>query len=463
MSRAFVLLFALLVPLAAGCSGEEGASSGSREQNQGDGAARTRAGGASPNVVVILLDTLRPDHLGFYGYQTDTAPFLRELAERSVVFRNAHSTSSWTAPAVASVLTGLYPTDHGIIEGFLAFKRREQKGMKLLPLNRLPDDVTLLAERFADAGYATFGITTNLNIGPEIGFDRGFDRFLTYRKDDASKVEATLMEWEPEIRAATPYFLYLHFMDPHMPYNKRDPWYEEDTSLQGRRGRLLDDAAAYDSEIRYLDEHLRRIYTRFGWDRDTVIAVVSDHGEEFGEHGGTGHEFTLYRELMQALLLVQLPGGTQAASPDVPVSVIDLFPTVLELAGLEAPEVEGWSLAPLWGDQASAARERFRERTVFAHRARFVPELAHCWAAVGDGMKLIQDPEGLELYDMAADRGEQRDLYAERKDDVERLARRLAEFRLRGFRAVEKVEIELDPELASDLEELGYVAGDEDE
>ena len=127
-----------------------------------------------PNVVVIVLDTLRPDYLGFYGYEKEMAPFLARLANESVVFERAFSTSSWTAPSTSSLFTSLYPPQHGAVEGFmmhqLRTKWREREGTEIIPLNRLPSDRALLPEIFQSMGYRTFGIATNVNIGDEIGF-----------------------------------------------------------------------------------------------------------------------------------------------------------------------------------------------------------------------------------------------------------------------------------------------------
>ena len=132
-----------------------------------------------PNVVVILLDTLRPDYLGFYGYEKEMAPFLAQLANESVVFERAFSTSSWTAPSTSSLFTSLYPPQHGVVEGFLMHqlltKAREEKAMETIALNRLPSGRPTLPELFKSMGYGTFGLATNVNIGQEMGFNRGFD------------------------------------------------------------------------------------------------------------------------------------------------------------------------------------------------------------------------------------------------------------------------------------------------
>ncbi len=414
-----------------------------------------------PNVVLVMIDTLRPDHLPQYGYHQDTAPYLAELAGTSAVFANAYSTSSWTAPAVASIFTGLYPPEHGIIEGFMSFKRREQKaGFEVLPLNRLPKDVPTIAQLFHDAGYRTFGIAANLNIGPEIGFDRGFDRFASFRKDDATKVQERLDAWVDDLQSgAQPYFLYLHFMDPHMPYHPRAPWYRK------QHLRNDDQRARYDSEIHFLDQHLREIGERLGW-KDALLLFVSDHGEEFREHGGEGHEFTLYRELNHVLFQLRPPGGLETPHRyENNVSLVDALPTLLDLAGLPVPgDLSGRSLVPLLYPDAPAppphpASSVWSDRALYAHREQLVPRMQSLWAVIRGDYKLIQGPQGLLLFDERRDPLEKENLVGTNLEAEHELGSFLARFRRKGIRSTEKVQVDLDPGLQADLEALGYTSG----
>ena len=145
-------------------------------------ACSPRSAERKPNVVVVLIDTLRPDYLEVYGYPRSTAPFLSSLAKDSVVFEHAFSTSSWTVPSVASMFTSTYPHRHGVVQGLMAFKKQlrklEKKERASLTLNRLPDGILTLPEHFKHYGYSTFGIAANVNLGPDLGFQRGFDRFF---------------------------------------------------------------------------------------------------------------------------------------------------------------------------------------------------------------------------------------------------------------------------------------------
>ncbi len=406
----------------------------------------------SPNVVVIVIDTLRADHLGFLGYQRETAPFLSDLAATGAVFENAFSASTWTAPATATLLTGYYPTEHGVVENFFAHRERakqiEMTGGALLPLNRLPRSLPMLAERMRDAGYVTYGVASNINIGREIGFDRGFDHFDAQVDQDASVLASRVAQWSDELlHGDQPYFLYLHFNDVHSPYHARAPWYINSPVFREQQ------ISAYDSEISYLDMELRRISKLLQWDDHTVIVVASDHGEEFGEHGRTGHNFSLHDELMHTLLLLHGPGvrpGRVAAN----VSTIDLVPTILDLAGIAAdPALKGHSLA------AVATDEAWDGDVAFAHRLeRDQRGDRHLWAVVDGPWKAISGGGKLELYNLRETRAEQEDLAAAHPAVADTLARRLEEFQRGAFSIEnERIEVPLDREALERLRSLGYV------
>ena len=182
-----------------------------------------------PNVVVILIDTLRPDYLGIYGHEPETAPFLSRIAARSTVFTRAFSTSSWTAPSTASLFTSVYPHRHGVHTGFLAHKQQvealKRDGEATIEVNRIADDLTTLPEFFRDQGYATFGMASNRNIGDEEGFTRGFDRFFKAYELPAEVIYNEIESWKEEMEESRPYFLYLHLNDVHMPYLERQPYH----------------------------------------------------------------------------------------------------------------------------------------------------------------------------------------------------------------------------------------------
>jgi arylsulfatase A-like enzyme len=360
------------------------------------------------------------------------------------------------------VFTSLYPTRHGVTTGFLAHQRHaamaEESGRKIV-LNRLPASMETLPELMRGAGYATFGLATNINIGDEIGFDRGFDRFDRSNGRSAGKVARQLAAWQKKIqRPGRPYFLYLHFNDVHAPYKPRDPWYE-DTGKE-----LARTVSAYDSEISYLDRLLEGLYRDFGWQRNTLLMVVSDHGEELGEHGRMGHEFSLFEELMRVLMVVSGEDlDIPARTVDVPASLVDVLPTILDLAGAPPPnDRDGRSLAPFLGPDPPAADSALARRTLYAHRLKPAgpadPEALHMWAAVDGTWKLIDAPGDRQLFQIEVDPRERRDRSERRPGIAARLERQLDQFRAGGFAgAGDTAEVELDDKTLEELKTLGYV------
>ncbi|HYD49167.1 MAG TPA: sulfatase [Terriglobales bacterium] len=444
MRRSFALAYLLLA--AAGC----------RFQSE------PKAAAGAPNVAVILIDTLRPDHLRAYGYDRETAPFLSELAERSTVFLNAVSSSSWTAPATASLFTGLYPNRHGVIRGFFAERKRQRQedGGAELQINRIASEAPTMAELFRSRGCRTFAIGANLNIGPEIGFDRGFDRFqrlgdLARAKrigDDApaADVVTQLRQWRDDLRASSPYLLYLHFNDPHGPFHKREPWYSAAPPAQNPT------LAAYDSEIGYVDSFIRQVYDDLGLG-DGILVVVSDHGNAFGEHGKRGHGpgAGLYGVVNRIVLMISGPKhGIAPQRVEVPVSIVDVLPTLLELAGIGSPpQLAGQSLVRLLrgGEPAGDASG---ERALFAHLIDYGQD-GDVWAVVKTPWKLIRDPDGTVLYDLAEDPGEQSDLAAQRPDIVTALGQEIDRY-LAQSQQGESIGVGISPAELERLRALGY-------
>ncbi len=412
------------------------------------------------DVVLILLDTLRVDHLGFLGHEVERAPFLASQARAGVVFDRAYSTSSWTAPSTASVFTGLYPLRHGVTEGFFAHQQRMQtlskEGHATLPLNRLPLDVQTLAERFRAGGYRTFGAATNINIGAALGFDRGFDRFRHAHHESAGDLFRQLRPWIEEMRASPqPFFLYLHLNDLHGPYEKRKPWYRPQADPQA------DLIAAYDSQIPYVDAELQRFAARAGWGAGTIVAIVSDHGEAFGEHGFQRHDGGLNQELTHVLFSVRGPGIAPRRIPEN-VSLVDVMPTLLALAGLPVPAGgDGVSLASLIrGDDADLA-SHLAARTLFGHRvATLDGRERRWWAAMHGPWKLIEDGAARTLFDLDADVAERDDRSASEPERTAALSASLDEFRRTASRQDgPNVDVPLDRRLLEQLRELGYVEG----
>lgn|GEM_PF-1773523 len=412
------------------------------------------------NVVVVVIDTLRRDHLATYGYSRDTAPFLGELARQGVIF-DGLSPSSWTKPATASLLTGLHPLRH------------QAEGR----VDALPEDAVTLAERLHDAGYRTLGVSANGWVTSAFGFARGFGDFL-YR----DSVKARELNHEMKIgldRLRPPFFLYVHYIDPHLPYDPAAGWdgrplppgtrpvtvAETDAPhFVARSPELLTRARdLYDGEIRGTDDALRELVdglTRRGLMKNTILVVTADHGEELGEHGRMSHGQSVYQEVLQVPLVIHAPHRISPGRRLGRASLMDVVPTLIDLLGLDRPEsrLDGRSLAGLL---TSPSPKQDADR----------PFLAHLDFIDGTGLALIRgkwkivlgkSPYRKELFDLDADPGEQHSLLGrpEAADVFSALASGMAAM-YNGYSraALEQSLVTVDRDLAKKLAALGYAGG----
>lgn len=327
-----------------------------------------------PSVILIVVDTLRADHLSQYGYERETSSGLAEFASHSTKFTRAYATSSWTKPSVASLFTGLLPSTHRVLV----------RGRVLSPR------FETLAERLSQAGWTSSAFSGNLFISDQTGYEQGFESFLGHDGDvlaypDVGDMQKVVDTWLTHSeRGAEPLFLYFQPMNCHGPYlvpeTRRSDLLGHEPAPDFRyRGQLMQsivkhgDLAArkdvtpeivqsltdqYDTAVRYsldtvgtLLESLRSsdLY------EESLIVITSDHGEELFDHGGFSHAYTLFEEVVRVPLWIKLPGQTRAATIDRPVSLLDLYPTILDLVGLDIPAgLHGISLSPvLSGDTSS--------------------------------------------------------------------------------------------------------------
>lgn len=362
-----------------------------------------------PNIVVIIVDTLRQDHLPMYGYERNTAPTLSKFAREGAVL-DGLSPTSWTKPATASVLTGLHPIRHQAND-------RE---------DALPDEAETLAETLSRNGYTTVGISANGFASPKFNMGQGFNEFVWMGKLDgdlaapAGKVNDVLLPRLQSLRS--PYFLYVHYIDPHTPYDPPLSW--DGSPLPERLGKLApvdnDDLDIpqfrkrpedflqavrdlYDGEIRYVDNKIGELLqelSRLDAGDKTVIVITSDHGEEFEEHGRMGHGQTLYDEVTRVPLLIRAPGLVRPGRHDGRVSLLDIMPTILSLAGIEYPpdQFDGVSLADMLRSPAGDAPLR-----PFLLHLDFPDGTA---LALVDGrhkLVLMKDPLRKEFFDLVDD------------------------------------------------------------
>ncbi len=383
------------------------------------------------NVVLIVIDTLRADHLGTYGYARGTSPRIDAFARQAAVFERASSHSPWTMPSVASMFTSLEPKDHGIADW------KQPLDARLLTLAEV-----LRARGFRAEGYVSHGVLSRL-----YQFDQGFDVY------DSSVVEGRLPREISTAREVTdlalralerplpePFFLWVHYFDPHDAYLKH-PGHDFGERPHDR----------YDSEIAWTDAQVGRLLDgleRRGLMSSTAVALLSDHGEGFGAHRHLQHTVTLFEELLRIAFVLRVPGVAGQRVDDV-VRAIDLAPTLLSLLGLPAPpEFKGLTVELRGGRfQASPARP------VVAETQRF----ADLRALRLGRFKLIQDrAQGrARLFDLEADPDEQRNLARIQPDVVERLQGLLDAHYAGGSWSAPRRE--LPPDLERDLRSLGYI------
>ncbi len=406
-----------------------------------------------PNIIVILVDTLRADHLGAYGYSRDTSPNFDKLAKDSQLFTRAIASSSWTVPSVASLLSGLNPSGH-----MTTPVRERPKALKIG--DRYPDAIDSMPEIFLKNGYQTAAITTNPWITKDFGFDQGFQTLDFFSRARAEKViksakkRIDILQKKPD-----PFLLYMHFLDPHSPYTP--PAAYEKMFVDAKMDRQYDERNQrkinlYDAEIRYFDDQLGE-FIRFLKEKniydDTVIVFVSDHGEAFDEHGNGGHGYQLHIEEVHIPLTIKAPGFS-GENRDT-VSHIDVLPTLLKMAGIEVPAtLPGLALND---KKALSARSSVLSELYRVKRQRSVttPEGTRLIVSMGDTKKPTDEMTTKGTYDLDTDPYELNPIHDENltRDLRGRLETALQE----SVPQAEAAEVPMDEKTMKTLETLGYL------
>jgi len=459
-----------------------------------------------PNVLIYMIDTLRADHASLYGYARDTTPFLKKLGSTGLVFENCQVQATWTKPSTASLLTSLYSFSHGIVNDY----------------DTIPKGAATMAGQLRAAGYVTAGIVANPFAGRVSGLQRGFDYLdewaviQRYRKDaedrgtDSAAVNKIVFPWLEQHRDE-PFFLYVHTTDPHAPYRPPVGFEEkfanpaETAEFNRTYKRLVDKREygggavvnragclrngvnpdrfihqaidRYDGEILHNDWSLEQLVEKLkqlGILDNTLIVVVSDHGEEFWEHGWTAHGQSLYQELAHGVLLMWnqklIPAARRVAEP---VQLIDVMPTVLDLLSLKIPDVvQGQSLAPFAMGQSFERRGPvMTSRYASPHAKGFVPENGTDTVALLDSnWKLIYRDKAkevgmnkVELYDRRTDPGDSNNVAAQHPAEVGRMTTEIgkwldAEKQIKSFLG-RGAQATMDPKTLERLRSLGYIGG----
>lgn len=462
-----------------------------------------------PHIVLIVLDCVRAQNLSCYAYKRLTTPNIDRVAEEGVCYRQAATVGTWTVPTHASLFTGTYPATHGAVNGHAY----------------LDNHVITLAEVLKRMGYVTVGISNNGWVSQATGIARGFDAFeekyraprglrrllfSAYRrlrsilspgeKESARRTRRSVLRWLKHMATEDrPYFLFIHLNDAHSPYAPPPPFARRflgDTPLHLARKVNQDNTAwlagatkmdeqdwvmltaLYDGELAYLDHQvgffltfMRKLHLL---DRALLI-ITADHGENLGEHGLIGHGYCLYDTIVHIPLLIRYPPlfyGGQVV--DIPVSQVDLFPTIVDtINGDPGDAAEQWEGASFHPDRLDQRPYPFTVSVRQVHepvlRKRFAPYPSfdfspyarNAWAYRDEGWKYILHENGEEeLYDLQTDPNELQNLATERPQQVANQRKHLLRIR-NSWRAPvpeDKPEPEWDEELAKHLRGLGYIA-----
>ena len=405
-------------------------------------------------MLLITIDTLRADRLGLYGYDRPTSPCLDGFAQGAVVFEEAQAAASWTLPSLASVHTAEHPSTHGcwnfgsVLDG----------------------SFTTLAELLLAAGYDTACVASHLFATSRHGLQQGFvhsdDSYAYPEVDPAESITSQVisdkairfLDQKRDSPDEAPWFLWLHYFDPHDEYMQHpgiSALFESPAPREPKQ--VYGDA--YEGEIRYTDQHVGRVLDALrddGFTKNTVVVVVADHGEEFDDHGAFRHGHTLYHELVHVPLIVKAPRTPPRRVQDV-VRQVDVLPTIVDLVGLPVPQGAGRSLVPL----------------MFGHELEEIPALSELDLNANhfDGLrtqryKIVRNSEKgtTALFDEEADPGEYVDVASQHPDVVQALLTEMdrqqsvARERARQFHVTP--ELTFTPGQQEDLEGLGYVGED---
>jgi len=441
---------------------------------------------ASPEIgkpiIWIVIDALRPDHLGSYGYHRDTSPALDEFADEGIVLTRYFANSSWTRTATASMLTGRLPTHHAV----------------QCSDHKLPEDVSTVAEQLKKAGYTTLAVVGNGNASSAFGFNKGFDVF-----------EDTMGNWKGLPRASQVYdlglkllkkhrdkdklFLFLFVVDPHDPYRPKPPY--DEMFMPGYRGKVVHTphwehnndypeetqkkiVALYDGLIRSTDDQTRVFFEslrKLGFYDRASIFITADHGEAFGEHGIYKHGYHLFESHIRLPLLIRAPWlKARGKYSSVYLQQLDLFPTFCQLGGAEVPnDLQGISIIDALRDRSSVPIPRYviSEYKCFgikrtSIRTRTYKLIYQQPADRQAFMKTVKKPELLPsvsfdketfmLFQVLEDPHELKNIWPEANAELKEHLLFVLKNEIDEKRPPRKINY-LDPQLVDELRSLGYV------
>jgi len=419
-----------------------------------------------PNIVILLIDALRADRLNDYGYFRNTNPYLSEFGKKGVRFTRAYSHSSQTKISVASIFTGLIPPGHKVRQ--VAMPSRENKNKILSDV--LSNEMVTLAEVLNNEGYTTAAIVTNPHLRSFLGFSQGFKEYtyFPYSEFRAEEINEEAICWlmrQPE----RPFFLYIHYMDVHAPYNPPNkyrylytekknidpiringPWQSKITEEQIKYTEAL-----YDAQINYWDDFFKSLIKRMEEKnklKNTLIIILGDHGEEFYDHGGFGHGYTLYEEELLVPLYIIFKGFIPANQIRIdPAQLIDIFPTICYFAKIDTTKIL------FQGDNLFASKKNRTNPNKIIYAETCYGEIPY--SIQTEKYKLIYNSKfkDFEFYNLLEDPKETDNLYTHDNPLVKKLKVNL--FKLISFEEIgsqSETKI-LDPKMIKELKSLGYI------
>ena len=379
-----------------------------------------------PDILLVTLDTTRVDHLSPYGYERDTTPNLSRLAVDGVTYTRAYSVASWTLPSHASLFTGKYPSSHGashdpegalVLSGaFDGVSDEDREKYRIFRARGMGREEHTLAELLSGAGYRSAGVVGGPWLKRVFGLSRGFEQ---WDEDDitdkggrrANDVSDRAIAWLDALPADLPFLLFLNFFDAHMPYEPPRwllrAYLDDPVAARGADRDAELRRASYDAEILYADMNFGRVIDRLksrGRYDETLIIVTADHGELLGEHSLYGHPARLYEELTRIPLIVKFPKNRDSGVRiDAPIQLLDLFALILDQAGIETPpgiqgQLPGRITHPILTEESPAFAGDEALRAFYDGSEKLL------WGSSGTR----------QLYDLANDPKEQRDLASER-------------------------------------------------
>lgn len=417
---------------------------------------------AHPNIVLITIDTLRSDHCSAYGYFRETTPRMARVAKEGARFELVYSPTSSTEPSFTTLFTSQYPISHGVLSNGYG----------------VPPDLKMLAEILKENNYTTAGFVSSFVLDSKFGMNQGFlsydDQFdavgassdtKVYHNQKveggfdrrADKTTDKVLAWLNEKRGR-PFFLWVHYFDPHQPYVPPDSYLKK--FLPAGASDLDQQIAAYDGEIRFVDDQMGRVLDVLDSEKfssDSLVIITADHGEGLKQHGRMGHSWQIYEEAIRVPLVFYWPGQISPRTiSGGSVGLIDVTPTILEIAGMKSaiPGFQGMSLASYVRGEPSPDPDR----KMYIQRRRYEKLKGDKFGIRYKNWKYIEamEQDTRELYDLTLDPGELTNLFPQNPEKSNELSAFIESWKKKYHKNRTPFQV-LSDEDRERLKALGYV------